>query len=423
MSNAGVFTKVFDPYLGKYTRWLHLVNANRFGWIEVKAELQGRFIEDAINGKQVIGFFNKNFTKVVGVDIDDHKGRTSTYLRRLYAQVCLHLGNPLLLAKSPRGLHAFWILSEPIPWLILFSGIKQQLNGLEVEVLPSHKHALRIPAKHDLLNPETLQSIQQPFSDVLSKIEPVHSSSVLPWEYSPDEIIKGLRNDSGNIESLTKKVPLKILEEALLPFQNNNTNNAFVKLIVACRNTGCDEEEAVAHFRVWLSRSPEYNGNLRDEREYRRRIGSIYKRKFVPQQPKLQQQDLFNEDIARVVTDRIQSSNQRKNPIRMFVLTILGWKDWHDAIVQDPAFVAVFDWIYPWYRKNRLAGFYPLPSRVLKQGNARYYQLLPKLIEIGFLEVSSFSYSPKAHICKYYRICPEKFISDDVRNSIDTALH
>ena len=126
--------------------------------------------------------------RFIGIDIDDHAEQGERYLTQLYTRVCHVLGYPSLLVKTRRGMHAFWFLNEDIPRLVLIPGIKKQLGDLQVEILPTPSHALRIPVEKNLLHVETLRFLGSSFVDAIATAEVYHPSSVLPVEYTRDAV-------------------------------------------------------------------------------------------------------------------------------------------------------------------------------------------------------------------------------------------
>ena len=58
-------------------------------------------------------------------------------------------------------------------------------------------------------------------------------------------------------------------------------------------------------------------------------------------------------------------------------------------------------------------GYYPLSSNVLKKAHGHYeWDVLPFLLEVGYLERSPYKYSSVYGICYYYKINGERFITD-----------
>jgi uncharacterized membrane protein YgcG len=80
---------------------------------------------------------------------------------------------PSLAVKSPHGCHLYWLLSEMKYWTVV-KGIAQRVQeeaedqynevGIErnIEVLPSPTQALRLPRKDRLLEPGSLEAMEEP---------------------------------------------------------------------------------------------------------------------------------------------------------------------------------------------------------------------------------------------------------------------
>jgi hypothetical protein len=101
---------------------------------------------------------------------------------------------------------------------------------------------------------------------------------------------------------------------------------------------------------------------------------------------------------------------QRRKPIRRFIMAMLKWANWHDEVFADNRQTALFDFLYPYYRKNRREGYYPLPKSVLRKWNGHHEELMPWLERIGFLTPAPYGYSSLLGISRYYAINREPFL-------------
>ena len=116
-------------------------------------------IQFAIDGRCVIGVRANEFTRVLGIDIDDHeaggwrKGHTSgtqvgemtPSLRELYIRVRSVLSlEPSMKVKSPRGIHLFWFLSSLQHTNTIRDFGREYFGhlGRRVEVLPTKSEAI-----------------------------------------------------------------------------------------------------------------------------------------------------------------------------------------------------------------------------------------------------------------------------------------
>ena len=80
---------------------------------------------------------------------------------------------PSLAVRSPHGCHLYWLLSEMKYWTVV-KGVAQRVKeeaedqyaeiGIErkIEVLPSPTQALRLPRKDRLLEPGSLEAMEEP---------------------------------------------------------------------------------------------------------------------------------------------------------------------------------------------------------------------------------------------------------------------
>jgi len=409
MSSAEVFVKMFNPFRSRYAYQGHSPLLDEPWWSTQNQYLKTPMIENAILGQLVIGFFLTTTTTVLGVDIDDHQRRGDGYLLAVYERVVRALRSyPSIAVKSPRGFHAFWILSERLPWIVLNDVARERLKGIPIEIKPTPEQALRIPAESHLIDPENMQLLNIPFEAVAPAMRLHHPSEMFSTDYVPDAVRESLQKKRSNLRLVHAIPRLEQVEKGALPFQNGGTNEAFLQLCCAYRCAGLDTDQAFYRFILCLAQSPGYTGDLRNQRRLLRRIESEYRSN--PYQPKAApiQYDLFDVSFAEDLAARSPFSVQRQKPIELFILRILRWKHLHDEILKDNGQTAFWDYLYPFYRKNRSEGYYPLAAKFLRTANKRYEQLLPWLIDVKFIEPAPYRYSPKVGICKYYRISEDE---------------
>ena len=404
---------------------------NQPHWKTESRYLSTSTIEKSILGLITAGFYLTTAPNVLGVDIDDHKSLGDAFLLSVYEQVCERLRClPSLLVKSPRGLHAFWFLTERLPWAVLEECANERLQGIPVDIRPSPYQALRIPVESRLLDPGNLQLLNLPIEAVLPSARAIHTSAIFGTDYLPDEIRESLQGKKGRWKMIQALPRIEKIEADLLPFHDGMSNDVYCELVAFYKRAGLDEEQAYYRFVVCLVQSPGYSGSLRNPTELRRRIASSYRNlQWKPRQTPAQT-DLFHLQIAQNIADLSPFAVQRRKPIEQFILQILEYKSYHDEIRSDPVQVTKYTYFYPYYRQFAKAGLYPLPSTFLKATNSQYQTLMPWLRDIEFLREGTFekvhtdgvvlyvayfsgksTYSNRDHVCKYYQVNDERFMS------------
>ena len=362
----------------------------------------------------MVGYFVTHVPNVLGIDIDDHGGKAwagseaSPLLLSLYGQVCQKLRcRPSILFQSPRGLHGYWILTERLPVDILHDQTRARLGNLKVEVRPTPTTSLRIPAERRILDPELMQPIFGiPFEAWLDAAPQYHPAVLFDSDVLPAQVRDDLVRKRQKIRVLRNIPQIEKVEVELLPLRNGDTNETFLRLCLAYRMAGLDEDGAIYRFAMCLMRSPGYSGGLRNPKELQRRVRFEFRKNtknYVPKQEDVQL-DFVHRLQAEDLAQRHPFAKQRTKPIIRFVERVLYWADWHDEILKNSRQTAFFDYLYPYYRKNRREGYYPLPKSFLRKANDAYSTLMPWLIERRFFQPAPYKYAPKAGICRYYAI-------------------
>ena len=102
--------------------------------------------------------------------------------------------------------------------------------------------------------------------------------------------------------------------------------------------------------------------------------------------------------------------SRKANTLYKFVKEILYWIDYQDLIFKNKEELAIWDFMYKYYRKNRREGFYPLTYKQLRKWYKRYNEFMEFLKKIGFIRESGYQYNPSMNICKYYEINIKSFM-------------
>lgn len=195
------------------------------------------------------------------------------------------------------------------------------------------------------------------------------------------------------------------LESELLPFTNGHTNDILCQLVPKYK-TCLSFEEALDRIHNLILNSLEYTNDLTDYSILERRIQSFYRNgpSITPSSRSISKIIELPEHLEAIIQSQKRFVKQRTKGIRKYFFGLLSWKAYHDSIYTNKARFYEEDSKYPYYAVNRKKGLYPLPSSKQKEWNKNYNSLLPWLKEIGILEESDFSYSPRNRICKYYQI-------------------
>lgn len=390
-------------------------------WTGGRGTLNNTVVESALAGTLTIAAYGTTATHVIALDIDAHGVRSDSERRRilvaLYERTVSAFDRhyPSLLYRTPNGLHAYYLLAEWRPSVVLknefadkllANGILPPSRGIGVEVKLTHREALRLPRKDSQLDPETLQPIDFAPDGYL---------------YYPDELIgergtteyarESIKKRKSHLRNLTAAdLSICRAESQAAPFVNGGTNEPYKRLIVAYIASELTRDESIKRILKIARNSPRYTGGLLNFRTVRSKVDSSYRNlkatgalgggSETAFQTELGDADL----IASLVTICPQKLRKRAT---ILLERLLAWQRWQDSIFADPAAVSVQDFLYRYYRHNRRRGLYPLPSSMLKRwGGFRYYrEIIDWLESVGVLSASEgFDYSSFLGVCRYYRI-------------------
>jgi hypothetical protein len=419
--NAPTFSAVFSPYRSRY-----LAQRQNLGlfdnypdteWFSIERYLTDTQIDQAILGNLVLGYYLTICPHAFCLDIDDHSGRGEGFLLSVYDRVCRKLhGSPSILCKSPHGLHAHYFLTHPVPEILLVDRLRAVMEGTPVEVRPTHQMGLRIPQEQNLLDPETLRPLTGKFADLVQAALRYHPVELLNDGISPEALRSALKERSAKAIHLKAWQRLAQIEATYQGIQPGTTNEALCELIPVYRNAGLGAEAAAAEFSALLA--PEYTGELRTFSILIRRVRSFYKhipetRFTIPQEQ--QEEDLFTQEITRVIAavltgpietryQRAALTKKRKTVIKA-VRYLESWRLYLEEVISSRRFLEMWNYLYPYFKKNTKEGYYPIPSNTFKKIHHDYERwLLPFFEEIGYLERSPYGYSTVFGICYYYKM-------------------
>ncbi len=409
------FTTDFKPFRGKYIKQFevrtedYLFPGMDHEWRTVKKYLKRSYIEKALAGIALIGWFNNLKPNVIGIDIDDHQGTAwegvapSPQLLSKYNRILQIFPEPSVLVQSSRGLHVYYVLNDRLPSNLIESLTKEKLKGIPCEVRPTPDLALRIPEASRILDPKTL--LPHPKRRTVK----YHPAILFDDRYLPGIVRETLQDRKKKLQGLLYSPKIERIESDYTPIIPGFSNEALNHLIPVYKKAGLSPEDAIYRFTVLLQQSPIYDGELTKPLRLEQRIRSYYRKdynNYVPQ-PQVLQLNLLHKSLVDDLVKQSPFAKQRDKVIESFLYSLLNWCAWHDEIIKDHKKTAYFDYLYPWYRKNRKAGYYPLPKTFLQRSNQRYFEIMTWLQEVGFIINAPFKYLPKGGICKYYRVRTE----------------
>ena len=412
MTSAKLFVDLHKPYRKKYiTR--HTSEGELFtgtAWSHRNDFLSDYLINEAIEGVLTLGYFASTITQLVGVDIDNHRNYSEGWLLNIYGQVVERFGvYPSVLVRTPRGLHAFWYLTQPYSTEIIKDYTKERLEGLLdfIDIRPDVNNALRIPVEDNLLDPETLEPLRQPARLVMQSAEQYNAITLFFQEWQQQLPTETQQNKRRKVALFRHGEKITSGEQRIAPFGfiSGKTNGQFLDLALLYRTNGLDLEAAYERMLMLLERSYRYTGDLR--KRLRVRLEWEYNNNQYTPKPVETQPTLFDQQIIDYAVAKSPFAYQRDEAIRRFVKELLKWRNYQDEIMKNPSEMAVWNYYYRYYWKNRKEGYYPLPHSLLKQWNKRYNDLLPFIIELGVLKPSPYGYSASSNgtgVSKYYGI-------------------
>jgi hypothetical protein len=425
MGNSKIFSQSFSPYKNRYIYKSDPVPDDFFPdmWQTSENHLTDNMIESALQGLVLYGYFLSTCPRAFAVDIDDHTGKGEGYLLSVYESVCGRFkAFPSAVCRSPHGLHAHYFLTYPLPEILLIDRVSQQIKGLEktVDVRPTHNTGLRIPRSNNFIDPENFHSLEDDFSGIVGQARKYHPAELFT-DIDPAAIRQALKSRKAILRlDVLQKVAR--IEAVFYPIGAGATNEALCNLIPVYRTSDFSPDEAAHRFTVLLS--PDYAGEMRNPGELARRIRSFYRNQPENQftaVPKAIQQDLFTETIARRIADSVTGNGEtrqqkaaitvKRNTVKNAVLQIEQWRNYIEYVKQNRQQCEMWNYLYPFFKKNTAEGYYPIPSSFFLKLHGHYeWYLLPFLKDVGYLERSPYGYSAGFGTCYHYKIHGENFL-------------
>jgi len=389
------------------------------GWKTSNHYLTDENILKGILNLKILGIFFSNFPNSFCIDIDDHKNLGEGYLLQIYQKVLQRINFfPSFICKTPHGFHAYYFLEYHIHINILIKELKILLEGLPVEIKPTHNTAARIPRIDSFLDVLTLKPIQVDFQDVFLHSVKYHPAELFAEKTEAAYIRQALKDRKISVLSVRETKTLAKAENEFI--QKGNSNNCLCDLIPLYRASGLNVREAALRYTALLDES--YEGELRNFARLESRIKSFYRKtpdnKFntVPKQKQL---DLFFENMLNNIESTVTgiekkgSLVKKRRTVRKAVEMIESWKNYIDSVKSNRTEREFWNYLYPFFKKNTKEGYYPIPQSFFKKLHTRYNEFLqPHLIKIGYLEKSPYGYSnlPDKTNCYHWKINSANFV-------------
>lgn len=380
MSAAREFLAHIRPFQNKYalqTKRVDMFSARE--WVTVNKRLHAKTIERALYARADIAWFSAFNTHALCLDIDAHDIDADAFtltetLRERYLEAVRLVGHtPSLLYQSARGLHAYWLLSSPVPDKMLLLSMydkRAELQRIHAEIRGTSNHALRIPRYDKQLDPTTLSPI--PLSFDALKFRPYELLTE-----TPATLRMSFKQRQTIVRSVRVQRQLEELESAYT-FAAHASNEAFKRLVAAYFARGLPQSEAVERLKCKLF-ADGYIGELSNTHRLAQRVASSYKSlKRQPYTPDIASTLTFADvELIDTLTAKHPFARQRTSAVRRFLEHLFHWCSWHDAIwTHSQQDVTLMSFLYAGYRTQRRLGRYPLPWAVMEKWNFRAYEIV-----------------------------------------------
>jgi len=373
------FIESVRPFQGRFVAQTGRVDMHgNPEWVTVEKRLHAKTIGAAIFGRVNVAWLSAFSAHALCFDIDAHDIESEAYtltatLHGRYMDAVKLVGHtPSLLFQTPRGLHAYWLLSHPVSDKVLalcMSDRSAELRKIFAELKGTSSQALRIP-KHDRqLDPETLAPIPLNFNG--RKFNPVELLSE-----TPATIRENLKQRQAISRGSRKQRQLENFESEFC-FVSGASNESLTKLAAGYFARGLSHAEAVERLRVKLFVDG-YHGELENPHRLSQRVASTYKNlKRQPVTTDIKSTLTFADlEFIETLTAKHPFARQRTQAVRRFLESLFYWLSWHDLIWKESqADVTLLSWLYAGYRTQRRLGRYPVPMRLIKKWNDRGYEI------------------------------------------------
>ena len=415
--NAPLFHDTFSPYRKQHLFQKpipSLFDDERLAlqWATAERYLTDAQIDRAIAGRLIVGYYLSVCPRAFCVDIDDHHGKGEGYLLSVYERVCACFGAPpSVVVRSPCGLHTHYFLQHPVPELLPIERVRARLTGIPAEVRPTHETGLRVPCEQNLLEPDGLRPLLRSFEEAVRNAPRYHPVELFGDGIEPESIRKSLRERKERAISLNAWKQIAQVErlygQAAGWIQTGETNQALCEIIPVYRSAGLSVREAAMEFHSLIA--PGYRGELLSFKRLIQRITSFYRKvpqtRFTQAPAVREQEDLFTEYLAGVLAGLLHAPTEtrqqkaaltrKRGTVKKAVVFLEGWLAYLRDVIANKRWLEMWDYLYPYFKKNTKAGYYPIPSTLFRGSMLEHYErwLLPFFLEVGYLERFPHPYS------------------------------
>jgi DNA-binding MarR family transcriptional regulator len=291
---------------------------------------------------------------------------------------------------------------------------------------------LRVPSEQNLLEPHGLHPLAQSFDEVVRHAPRYHPVELFGDGIEPESIRKSLSERKERAISLNTWNQIARVErlygKAAGWIRPGETNQALCEIIPVYRSAGLSVKEAAMEFYALIA--PGYHGELLSFKRLIQRITSFYRKipqtRFTQAPAVQEQEDLFTEHLAQILALLLQAPTEtrqqkaaltrKRATVKKAVVFLEGWLAYLRDVIGNKRWLEMWDYLYPYFKKNTKAGYYPIPSTLFRGSMLEHYErwLLPFFLEAGYLERFPHPYSNLYGICYYYRINSDRFIGQEV---------
>lgn len=382
MSATRDFIANVRPFQGRFVAQTGRVDMHgNPEWITVEKRLHAKTIGGAIFGRVNVGWFSAFSVHALCFDIDAHDITAEAYslppiLHARYLEAVRIVGHtPSLLFQTPRGLHAYWLLSQPVPDKVLLLSMSERSRDLQrifAELKGTSRQALRIPKHDKQLDPETLAPVPLNFNG--RKFNPYELLSETPATLRENLRQRQAISRGSRIQRSLEKF------ESGFSFSAGATNEALKKLAGGYFARGLSHAEAVERIKGKLiADGYRGDGDVLDNRRLSERVASPFKNlKRHPVAENIKSTLTFADlEFIETLTAKHPFARQRTQAVRRFLESLFYWLSWHDTIWKESQQdVTLLSWLYAGYRTQRRLGRYPLPWAVMEKWNARAHEIV-----------------------------------------------
>lgn len=352
-------------------------------WQTVNSRLGHARVERVLQSRGTAGFFSRQWTSSLILDVDLHRAPApwtinSSHLFRARDLLIRVFGVPSLYARTPRGLHMIYFLSEKRQATTLREWAAAQARQLDLglctlDIAPCHRRGIRIPA---LANCTT------------GDLETLGEATMRIYT-APD--LRRQANHRGG--GARRKAKLRESEIDLdgLAFRVGGSNQPYLHAITGLYRQGFSEEEASANLKKKFANDG-YSGDLSNKSELERRVASSYqnfRRLNINISRKSQRNNSENAEIPEWILRAAMRSPFPQAQKERFVRFVSMLSSWQAFLLKehrgDGTAYQQRCQMYPGHHRRSASGAIPLPSVLMRKEYQRYGNFITYLQEANYL--------------------------------------